>query len=132
MIDGNPSAEVPETELARLLARPERVAVAGRSGHRLAGALDAADGLLTRGHRGFPRPDRQSSETSNVNNLAADSETLQTYAEAITMMKALPATDARNWTNQASIHQNSCPHGTGCSCPGTGSTCSSSSRSVEN
>jgi tyrosinase len=47
----------------------------------------------------------------NINNLGPNDPVIQTYAEAITKMKALPTTDQRNWTNQASIHLNHCSHG---------------------
>ena len=33
------------------------------------------------------------------------------YRHAVELMKALPASDPRNWTKQAEIHQNFCPHG---------------------
>jgi tyrosinase len=46
----------------------------------------------------------------NVSNLAATDPILKTYAAAITKMKALPSSDPRNWTNQALIHFNHCPH----------------------
>lgn len=46
----------------------------------------------------------------NIANLAPNDPILQTYAEAITKMKALPASDPRNWNNQALIHYNHCPH----------------------
>jgi tyrosinase len=36
---------------------------------------------------------------------------LEAYKKAIRDMKALPTTDARNWTRQAQIHNNFCPHG---------------------
>jgi tyrosinase len=36
---------------------------------------------------------------------------LTDYAAAVKLMKALPATDRRNWSNQAQIHQDFCPHG---------------------
>lgn len=42
---------------------------------------------------------------------AAAATDLATYAAAVTAMKALPAGDPRNWTKQAEIHQNFCPHG---------------------
>ena len=48
----------------------------------------------------------------NIANLASNDPILQTYRSAITKMQALPTSDNRNWTNQASIHNNSCPHGT--------------------
>jgi len=42
---------------------------------------------------------------------------IATYRQAVTLMKALPATDPRSWTNQAAIHGvathfNFCEHGT--------------------
>lgn len=33
------------------------------------------------------------------------------YAQAVEAMHALPATDNRNWSNQAKVHLNHCPHG---------------------
>jgi len=38
-------------------------------------------------------------------------EQLEIYKAAVAAMKALPTSDPRNWTNQASIHNNFCPHG---------------------
>ena len=35
---------------------------------------------------------------------------IEAYKSAVSAMKALPSNDPRNWTNQASIHQNHCPH----------------------
>jgi tyrosinase len=35
---------------------------------------------------------------------------LQAYKTAIAAMKALPTSDARNWTRQAQIHNSFCPH----------------------
>jgi tyrosinase len=40
----------------------------------------------------------------NVNTLEPDDTTLQSYATAITNMKALPATDGRSWLSQAYTH----------------------------
>ncbi len=42
---------------------------------------------------------------------AEAADDIATYKNAVTAMKALPATDPRHWNNQANIHQNSCPHG---------------------
>jgi len=36
---------------------------------------------------------------------------IEAYRDAIAQMKALPSGDRRNWTRQAEIHNNSCPHG---------------------
>lgn len=46
----------------------------------------------------------------NVGNLAPDDPVIRTYIEGVTLMKALPASDPRNWANQANIHLNLCPH----------------------
>jgi tyrosinase len=51
------------------------------------------------------RPVRQSATS------AAAVTDLATYAAAVTAMQALPASDPRNWTKQAEIHQNFCPYG---------------------
>jgi tyrosinase len=47
----------------------------------------------------------------NVATLGAGHPILTAYASAITQMKALPPSDPRNWTNQAKIHNDHCPHG---------------------
>ncbi len=47
----------------------------------------------------------------NISNLAANDPIIQSYKDAITQMKALPTSDARNWTRQAQIHNDHCPHG---------------------
>jgi tyrosinase len=47
----------------------------------------------------------------NVNTMAASDPILVAYKAAITAMKALPPSDPRNWTRQAQIHNNFCPHG---------------------
>jgi tyrosinase len=46
----------------------------------------------------------------NISNLAANDPIIQSYQSAITQMKALPISDARNWTRQAQIHNDHCPH----------------------
>jgi len=50
-------------------------------------------------------------QRSNVSSLAPNHPILVSYRAAITAMKALPSSDPRNWTRQAQIHQNRCPHG---------------------
>lgn len=47
----------------------------------------------------------------DINTLAPNDPIIQAYKSAITQMKALPASDPRNWINQANIHANHCPHG---------------------
>ena len=39
------------------------------------------------------------------------SPVIEAYRDAVAAMKALSATDPRNWSRQASIHLNFCPHG---------------------
>jgi len=46
----------------------------------------------------------------NIAGLAANDPIIQAYKDAVTAMKALPAADPRNWTKQAEIHFNHCPH----------------------
>ena len=47
----------------------------------------------------------------NIANLAANDPIIQTYKDAVSAMKALPASDGRNWSKQAEIHNNHCVHG---------------------
>lgn len=47
----------------------------------------------------------------DVTTLASNHPILEAYRSAITQMKALPPSDPRNWTNQARIHFDHCPHG---------------------
>src|SRR5262245_13455502 len=47
----------------------------------------------------------------SVGSMAVNDPILQSYRIAIEKMKALPETDPRNWTRQARIHEDFCPHG---------------------
>jgi tyrosinase len=47
----------------------------------------------------------------SVGTMAVDDPMLDSYRTAIRAMQALPSSDPRNWTRQAQIHQNFCPHG---------------------
>lgn len=47
----------------------------------------------------------------DITTLAPTDSVLETFRDAVRLMKALPATDPRNWRKQAEIHQNHCPHG---------------------
>jgi tyrosinase len=47
----------------------------------------------------------------NIANLPANDPIIQTYNAAVAAMIALPASDGRNWNNQALIHNNHCTHG---------------------
>lgn len=46
----------------------------------------------------------------NIASLPANDPIIQTYRDAVAAMKALPASDGRNWTKQAEIHNNKCVH----------------------
>lgn len=46
----------------------------------------------------------------NVQTMKADDPFFSDYAKAVTAMHQLPASDQRNWRNQALIHLNHCPH----------------------
>ncbi|MEP7030221.1 MAG: tyrosinase family protein, partial [Pseudolabrys sp.] len=46
----------------------------------------------------------------SVNTMALTDPALVSYRKAVAAMKALPASDPRNWTKQAQIHNNFCPH----------------------
>lgn len=46
----------------------------------------------------------------NISSLAPNDPIIQTYKDAVAKMKALPMSDPRNWTKQAQIHYNHCPH----------------------
>lgn len=52
------------------------------------------------------RPTRRGSQ-----NLANNDPVWSVYSAAVSAMQARPAGDARNWTEQARIHFNHCPHG---------------------
>jgi tyrosinase len=47
----------------------------------------------------------------DISSLPLNDPIILAYRDAVTKMQALPATDRRNWTKQAEIHQNFCPHG---------------------
>lgn len=47
----------------------------------------------------------------SVGTMAIDDPMLESYRTAVKAMKALPLNDPRNWTRQAQIHQDFCPHG---------------------
>jgi tyrosinase len=47
----------------------------------------------------------------NIANLPANDPIIKTYNDAVAAMIALPASDGRNWTKQAEIHNNHCTHG---------------------
>lgn len=47
----------------------------------------------------------------NVATLAANGPEITAFRNAVAAMKALPSSDPRNWTRQAQIHNNFCPHG---------------------
>ncbi len=66
-------------------------------------ALGGCEALLERIRN---RPIRRSLRT-----LPDNDPVIQTYRAAVAAMKALPASDRRNWNAQAQIHFDFCPHG---------------------
>jgi tyrosinase len=46
----------------------------------------------------------------NIATLSANHPIIAAYKSAVTQMKALPSSDRRNWTRQAEIHRDFCPH----------------------
>lgn len=46
-----------------------------------------------------------------IKDARAVNQQLDIYKAAVTAMRALPSSDPRNWTRQATIHDNFCPHG---------------------
>ena len=46
----------------------------------------------------------------SIATLAANDPIVESYRTAVTAMQALPASDPRNWTRQAQLHNNFCPH----------------------
>jgi tyrosinase len=69
------------------------------------GLLTATGGCETLIHDIENRPVRR-----NIANLSPSDPIVQTYQAAVSAMKALPISDPRNWTQQANIHFNHCPH----------------------
>ena len=47
----------------------------------------------------------------DISKLSPTDPIIQTYQAAVNAMKALPSTDQRNWSRQAQIHYDHCPHG---------------------
>jgi tyrosinase len=47
----------------------------------------------------------------DIASLPLDDPIIAAYKTAVKAMQDLPASDKRNWTKQAEIHQNFCPHG---------------------
>lgn len=47
----------------------------------------------------------------DISTLATNDPILDAYRDAIGQMQALGSSDPRNWTKQAEIHLNTCPHG---------------------
>lgn len=47
----------------------------------------------------------------DISKLPANHPIIDSYKAAVSAMKALPSSDGRNWTKQAQIHNNFCPHG---------------------
>src|ERR1051325_8315792 len=91
-------------ELITSLSRRDLLRVLGALG--VAGLSPWAGGCESCKEQIEHRPTRR-----NISNLAGNDPIVQTYKAAVAAMKALPATDHRNWTQQASIHNTACTHG---------------------
>lgn len=76
---------------------------AGLTALALAGATGGCEAIFD---KIASRPVRRDISTLDPNGVV-----VQTYKDAVASMKALPASDPRNWTRQAEIHLNFCPHG---------------------
>jgi tyrosinase len=64
-------------------------------------AIGIADEVQTRAQQSVRR---------SINGLSSADPIVKTYAKAVDLMKKLPQNDPRNWTQQANIHNNFCPH----------------------
>jgi tyrosinase len=78
-----------------------------------AGTLGALAGftLFTGGCESFIHKIRNRPTRRNIAHLPPNDPIVQTYRDAVTAMKALPAADPRSWEKQANIHFDHCPHG---------------------
>jgi hypothetical protein len=52
----------------------------------------------------------QASVRRSINGLGVADPIVKNYAKAVDLMRKLPQGDPRNWTQQANIHNNFCPH----------------------
>jgi tyrosinase len=76
-----------------------------------AGALGATSlALWTGGCDSCAQQIKNRPTRRNISNLAANDPIINSFKAAVQAMKALPASDLRNWTKQANIHFTSCPH----------------------
>jgi tyrosinase len=79
------------------------------------GFLESTAGLVTLtalgGCEWLERLIRERPVRRDISTMTPTDPTLQTYRDAVAQMQALPMSDPRNWTRQAQIHQNFCPHG---------------------
>ena len=79
--------------------------------HLGAGAATISAFALTGGCAGLLEAIQNRPVRRNMGNLSTSDPIIQTYREAVSAMRALPASDPRNWRQQAEIHLNFCPHG---------------------
>ena len=73
-----------------------------------------AIGILTGGCELFQMTTRKIQSRPvrrDISTLSPNDPIILTYKDAVAKMKALPSSDPRNWTRQAEIHNNHCPHG---------------------
>ncbi len=85
--------------------RRQFIKLMGSSGAALytLGMLGGCESLLEQIRN---RPTRK-----NISTLANNDPIVEAYRAAVSAMKALPNSDRRNWTRQAEIHNDFCPHG---------------------
>src|SRR5262245_36398145 len=67
--------------------------------------------MLTGGCAGLIHAIRHRPVRRDISKLPANHPIIETYKAAVSAMKALPSSDPRNWTRQAQIHFDHCPHG---------------------
>jgi tyrosinase len=90
----------------------DRSPVSRRDWLKSAGALSAlALGIGTGGCESCRRRIENRPTRRNIATMAANDPVIDAYKAAVSAMKALPASDRRNWERQATIHFDFCPHG---------------------
>ena len=67
-------------------------------------------GAVALGITGVMQAQPTQSLRRSINGMTAANPLVESYAKAVGLMKNLPSGDPRNWTQQANIHNNFCPH----------------------
>ena len=89
------------------IENPSRRAVLATLAHA---ALLGLGGATLGGCEHIRRKIAQRRTRRDLATLAANDPIIETYRAAVAAMKALPASDPRNWNRQAQIHFDLCPH----------------------